>query len=120
MEKTFGRRPDSTLPWVWLPLEVGGVGGGVALLFLIGQLTLLYLLFPPFWGDEEAAACGYIKLPGRGGVCEVLANRDSRSREVCERPCPGRQRLVRQGQQHSCRFSCQSQLSHFSTGDLGR
>lgn len=61
--------------------------GGVWL--LIGQLTLLYPLFLPFWGDGEAAACGSIKLPGnlpgRGEANEVLAKKDGGGGEgVCE------------------------------------
>lgn len=66
--------------WCGCPWELGGVGW-MAPLLLIGQVTLLYPLFPPFWGDGMAAACGYIKLsgilPGRREACEVLANKDS-------------------------------------------
>lgn len=51
---------------LWCGYPWGFRGGGCkAFLLMIGQFTLLYPVFSPFWGVEEAAACGYIKLPGR-------------------------------------------------------
>lgn len=82
-----GRRPDFTLPLVWLPLGLGR-WWYVAPLLLIGWLTLPYPLFLPFWSDGEVTACGYIKLPGilpgRGEANEVLANKDSKDEAVCD------------------------------------
>lgn len=83
-----GGGPVFTLPLVWLPLGLGR-WECVASLLLIGQLTLLYPLFLPFWGDAEAAVCGYIKLPvilpGSGEANEVLANNGSGGDGVCVR-----------------------------------
>lgn len=57
---------------------------------MIGQFTLLYPVFSPFWGVEEAAACGYIKLPGRipggdmhGVLTKVLGVKDCVSKSAC-------------------------------------
>lgn len=55
--------------------------GVIAPLLLISQIILLYSLFPPFLGNGESEACGYMKLlgilPERGETYEVLAHKDS-------------------------------------------
>lgn len=54
-QKVVGRKPDTTLLLVWLPWDFRG-GGCKAFLLLIGQFTLFYPVFSPFWGIEKAAA----------------------------------------------------------------